>query len=88
MSRVKYQPDSRGQLELEGIDTPLGEKADAFIAATIKAKKAIEARDAVMEELAAEMKAVNIRTIKYKGDQLRYQPGHTTREKIKFVSND
>ena len=85
---VGYKPDARGQLELADIDTPMGEMAEKFIAAAIKAKKAIESRDDAMLDLANEMKATNIRTLKFKGEKLVYQPGHTTKEKIKFMAQD
>lgn len=85
---INYKPDSKGQLELEGIDTPLGEKADRYIETATKARRAIEARNEAELELVAEMKATGIRTLKYKGDKLRYQPGHSTPEKIKFMPSE
>jgi len=48
-------------------------------------KAAVENRQAAMTDLVSEMKARNIRTLKFKGDNLQYQPGHITPEKIKFV---
>jgi len=80
-----YQVDGKGQLELNGIDTPIGEKAEAFLQADAQFKAAVENRQAAMTDLVSEMKARNIRTLKFKGDNLQYQPGHITPEKIKFV---
>ena len=87
-SSTDFKEDSQGQLELTGIDTPMGEKAEIFIQADARFKTATEARDLAMIELIGLMKQDNIRTLKYKGDTMQYQPGHLTPEKIKFVPSN
>ena len=83
----EFTEDSSGQIELSGIDTPLGEKCESFIMADAQFKAATEARNMAMLDLVEEMKQSGKRTVKYKGDTLQFQPGHMTPEKIKFVPN-
>lgn len=82
-SRIKV--DAKGQLELDGIDGPLGKAADDFVRADAQYKKATENRNLAMIDLANEMKAAKVRTLKFKGDTMQYRPGHVTMEKIKFI---
>ena len=77
--------DSKGQLELDNIDTPVGAAAEHFLQATAEVHKVQAAKDEAQESLIDEMKKANIRTLKFKGDTLRYKPGHQTPEKIQFV---
>lgn len=86
--KVTYSPDSKGQLELDNIDSPIGEKTEVFIAAAMALEKAKKAKDDAELELTNEMKETNVRTIKFKGHRIRYQPGHITPEKIKFMPSD
>jgi len=77
--------DHTGQIELFNIDSPLGEKAEAFMQADAHFKTSTEARQNAMALLIEEMKNSGIRTLKFKGDTMQYQPGHVTPDKIKFV---
>lgn len=81
----KYAVDHNGQLEIEGLDTPIGEAAEKFLQADAQFKTATEARNSAMTDLINQMRDVGIRTLKFKGDTLQYQPGHTTPDKIKFI---
>ena len=80
-----FHEDATGQMELNNIDTALGQAAENFIQADAQCKAAENHRGEMMVALVEEMKKANIRTLKFKGDNLRYQPGHLTPEKIKFV---
>jgi len=77
--------DHKGQIELFKCDTPLGEAAEAFMQADAGCKTATEAKQNVMAILIDEMKKAGVRTLKFKGDTMQYQPGHVTPDKIKFV---
>lgn len=77
--------DAKGQMEIENIDTPLGEACEAFIQAEVEVKSAQASRDLAATNVIEEMRKVKIRTCRFKGNVIRYQPGHQTPDKVKFV---
>lgn len=76
--------DAKGQYEIDNIDTPLGQACDDFLKADARSKTATEKRNEAEARLIEEIKALGKRTVKFKGDTIRYTPGHTTPEKISF----
>lgn len=82
---ARLKPDSKGQLELDNIDTALGVAAEKYAKATAAVDKAKSAKDDAALDVIEEMKKAKIRTLKFKGDTLQYQPGHSTPEKLKYI---
>lgn len=74
-----------GQLEIDNIDTPLGAAAEELTKAVARAKTSQNEKQQAEDNLIQEMKKANIRTLKFKGDTIRYKPGHTTPDKLQFV---
>lgn len=85
MTGAKVKVDAKGQMELDDIDTPLGEAAEALVEAERAVRKSQSARDDAAENLKNEMYKAKLRTLRFKGDTIRYQPGHQTPDKIKFI---
>lgn len=81
----KYKMDHKGQLEIDGIDTPLGEKSQAYMKADAAVRKAQEVRDKMENDLMDEMKKSKIRSLNFSGNRIQYQAGKVTAEKIKFT---
>lgn len=84
-NRKGLRVDGRGQMELDDIDTPLGEAMDDFIKADSQVRRAIANKEEAADKVIEEMKNAGLRTIKYKGDKVQFQPGHKTPDKLKFV---
>lgn len=80
--------DHDGQLEIDNIDDPLGERAEEYLKADARYRTAKEKRQEAEAELIEKMKEANIRTFKFKGNTIRYTPGHKTPDKISFRQSE
>lgn len=83
-----FKMDGTGQMEINNIDTPMGEKAEAFLMAVSQFDAAENAKGAAELALMEEMKNTGIRTLSFKGERIRYTPGHQTPDKLKFVATN
>lgn len=83
---MRTKADHEGQLEIDGIATPLGEAAEIYLQKLSAKQIASDEVDDAQAYLISLMKAVQISVLKYKGDTLRYKPGSVTAEQIQVVA--
>lgn len=86
--KEELNTDSKGQMQMPDIDTPLGAKCDEYLKVNDEVNAAKTNLQNVQEELIQEMKKVNKRTLKFNGYVLRYTPGHQTPDKIQIRTSE
>lgn len=86
MSKTNQHPgfiqDSTGQLELAGIDTPIGKAAEDILVSRCASTMEKEKQDVLGLTLIAEMKKAKIDRFKHKGECFILQPSKKSEEKL------
>lgn len=80
----KTKPDSKGQHEMPGLDTPLGAACENMQIADSLLRRAEKQRESAMEELITQLKRANLTAVKFKGERFVYVPGRQGKDKIQI----
>lgn len=79
-----FNTDSTGQLELSGIDTPIGKCAEEILITKINIETQGEKLEALKETMMTEMKKNKVERFKHKGEYFILQPAQKSEEKLQI----